>query len=167
MKQIIVTLGPASCSSASIRSLSRLTNFYRLNTSHNSISWHEKIIRKIKKIDKDSFILLDIPGIKARTNNKKSIKIKKGQKLIFSSNEQLNKENLIPLTRDLPKINKSAKYFSVDDGRYIFEIYKHTKDYLVGISRSDFTLLPKKGVNISQSVYDEVKQRKIYIDFLF
>ena len=34
----------------------------RLNTSHNNISWHKKMINLIKRLDKNIDILVDIPG---------------------------------------------------------------------------------------------------------
>ena len=34
--------------------------------------------------------------------------------------------------------------------------------YIIGKSRSSFTLLPKKGINLPNSLYDEKKQLEIY-----
>ena len=52
--------------------------------SHNTLSWHRKNINLIKKIHPDKYILVDIPGAKPRTLNIKTIKISKGQKVVFS-----------------------------------------------------------------------------------
>ena len=57
--------------------------------SHNSIEWHTEIIKKIKKKDKEKLVLVDIPGDKPRTLNKKIIKIKNGEIIKFILNQIL------------------------------------------------------------------------------
>ena len=57
-----------SCSINSIYNISKFTNYFRINGSHNSMEWHIKISKRIKEICPESFILLDIPGLKPRTN---------------------------------------------------------------------------------------------------
>ena len=66
--EILATIGPKSCSINSIYNISNFTNYFRINGSHNSIEWHIKISKRIKEICPESFILLDIPGLKPRTN---------------------------------------------------------------------------------------------------
>ena len=71
----------------------KITDIVRINGSHNSIKWHESISKKIKKINLNSKILLDIPGVKQRTKNTSSIKIKKNQNVTFSFDKKKNKNN--------------------------------------------------------------------------
>ena len=58
--KILVTIGPKSCSINSISNISKFTNYFRINGSHNSIEWHIKVSKRIKEICPESFILLDI-----------------------------------------------------------------------------------------------------------
>jgi len=67
--EILATIGPKSCSINSIYNISKFTNFFRINGSHNSMEWHINISKRIREICPESFILLDIPGLKPRTNN--------------------------------------------------------------------------------------------------
>ena len=77
--KILATIGPKSCSENSIKKISKYTNLFRINGSHNTLDWHVKVSKKIKEICPESFILLDIPGLKPRTNNNEIINIKKDQ----------------------------------------------------------------------------------------
>jgi len=165
-KNILVTIGPKSCSLSAIRNISSYTNYFRLNGSHNNLDWHKKIIKRIRLIDSKAIILIDIPGIKSRTNNLKTINIKKKSKVIFSFNTNKESKSNIPLTRALPIINKKITEFSLDDGKFYFDFVQKTNNRIEGISRSSFRLLPKKGINISACVYNESLQEKTYVNFL-
>ena len=70
MTKILATLGPVSAKS-NLKKLINIADLVRLNMSHNSIEWHTEIIKKIRKIDKEKLVLVDIPGVKPRTLNKK------------------------------------------------------------------------------------------------
>ena len=87
-------------------------------------------IKKIKKIENDVDILLDIPGIKPRTNNEKTILLKKIKLIKFAYKKTRN--SMISTTKALPKSNKKNKYFSVDDGKLVFKIIKSSKNILIG-----------------------------------
>ena len=82
--KILATIGPKSCSKDSIKKILNYTKLFRINGSHNTLDWHVKISKKIKEICPESFILLDIPGLKPRTNNDKVINVKKDQIVNFS-----------------------------------------------------------------------------------
>lgn len=166
--KILATIGPKSCTRNSIKKISNYTNLFRLNGSHNNINWHIEVSKKIKEICPNSFILLDIPGLKPRTKNSKEIKIKKNQLITFSYGEnQFEKDILsVETTKPLPKINNSIKEFSISDGLFKFVHLKNSKNNIQGISTSNFILKPKKGLNIPLSFYDDVLQEKLYLDFI-
>ena len=48
-------------------------------------------------------------------------------------------------------IDPSEKCFSVNDGQYIFDILESGEQFLIGQSRADFILLPRKGLNVPNS----------------
>ena len=69
MMKILVTIGPVSSDPVSIQKFAKKTKLFRLNGSHGSIEWHKNVIDTIRKACPDAFILMDIPGVKPRTNN--------------------------------------------------------------------------------------------------
>ena len=56
--------------------------------------------------------------------------------------------------------------FSLNDGQFLFDILETSKNHITGRSRGNFTLLPKKGLNIPGSVYDENLQLEICKNFI-
>ena len=166
MTKILATIGPASEDVSSLKSIAKHTNLFRLNGSHNEISWHKSTIKKIRQICPDAFILLDIPGINPRTNNNEKIIINENQEILFG-NSNTNKHYLsIELTKPLPKFDNNIKTFSINDGQYFFDVIEHGNDFIVGKSRSQFSLLPKKGVNLPYSIYNENEQFETYLKFI-
>ena len=75
--KILPTIGPATENIRDLKYLFKHCTMARLNSSHNEILWHKKMVKQIKKIDGKIDILVDIPGVKPRTNNSFEIKVKK------------------------------------------------------------------------------------------
>ena len=131
MSNILPTIGPATESFKNITSLLKFTKILRLNGAHNTLLWHERISKKIKKINPNSKILLDVPGVKARCRNKNELLIKKDDVVLVIYNrpdiikhliDNLNSEivfkfelknifNLIE--KKVKRINKIRKYASI------------------------------------------------------
>ena len=166
-KNIIVTIGPETCSESAIKFINKYCDIYRLNGSHNTINWHESISKIIKLQNTESLVLLDIPGVKPRTLNKESIKIKKNEQIIFSYKKISQKRRRsILISNKLPKINSDVKSFTIEDGQYNFVLEKKYKDRIIGKSLQEFILQPNKGLNIPNSIYDNIYQEKQYKSFL-
>ena len=108
MTKILATIGPAS-DGKRLKFIVKRYQLIRFNTSHNSLKWHEQNINQIKKIDPNKLILVDIPGIKPRTSNIKSIQIKKGAIVKFSNRKKA--KNIIQLSNPTPKIKKKRNIF--------------------------------------------------------
>ena len=166
---ILPTIGPITSSYKNIKLVLSYTKFVRINGSHNQISWHKKISSIVKKIDKNSRILLDLPGIKPRTLNHNMITIKKNEEAIFYFKKKTKKYkknfHQIELSKKLPKIDKK-KNFSISDGKYLFKTLRYGKNFIIGKSLSTFKLNTKQGLNIPNSYYDDMFQEKIYLQFL-
>ena len=166
MSKILPTIGPITESRKSISRILKFSNLVRINGAHNTLSWHKKISKRIKK-NKGSEILLDLPGVKPRTNNDKKYLIKKNQKVAFFYKKcKIKKILKIKITAPLPNISKGIKNFSVNDGKYFFRVKKITKNFVIGKSLGSFELEKKKGINFFNSVYDEQIQKKMYLSFL-
>ena len=165
MTKILSTIGPISSGKRVNFAISK-SKMIRFNMSHNSINWHKKNIELIKKIDPNKYVLVDIPGAKPRTLNDRSIKILKGQKISFGY--KLKKEkNVVQISNPLPSLyKKKIKYFTVSDGNFIFKFLSLKNKKLTGISSQTFYLLPKKGLNIPFSIYDNKRQSKVYTSFI-
>ena len=169
--KILATIGPISESINSIKKINNYTNLFRLNGSHNSLAWHKKICHRIKSNNIENKILLDIPGIKPRTDNKVNINIKKNDLVIFyfKKNENI-KKNIeyikVPITNPIPKTKNKIKKFSISDGLYSFKIITLKKNIIIGKSLQSFVLKPKKGLNLPNSYYDNKLQLDLYLQFL-
>lgn len=166
MINTLVTVGPNSLTEADINNFMSYTKLFRLNGSHGDIAWHQSAIKLIRKCCSDAFILLDIPGIKPRTANSGNLQINKGQKVYFGSGNVRNKILKIELTKPLPAYDKSLEEFSLNDGQFLFDVEETGSGYIIGRSRDNFTLLPKKGINLPNSIYDDTKQFEIYEKFI-
>ena len=165
MIKILVTVGPNSLNSNDLDYFSKHTVLFRLNGSHADLAWHEKAIKEIRRSCPKAFILMDLPGIKPRTANIDSISIEDGQLVCFGK-EVIEQEHLsIKLTKTLPNYPDNLRYFSVNDGQFSFDVTQRGSDFITGVSRSKFNLLPKKGLNLPGSIYDEEGQLKIYQEF--
>ena len=163
--KILPTIGPVSNSLNSIKILNKYSSIFRLNGSHNTIDWHKQTINKIKKINNQNQILLDIPGVKPRTGNKEKIFIKKNQLVAFFYKKNKFKGLSIPLTHPLPKIKKTSN-FTISDGNFQFKTIKKEKNFIVGKSNQSFTLESKKGLNIPYSIYNNNRQLKLSLKFI-
>lgn len=165
---ILVTLGPKSATFPSIQNIGRHTKFFRLNGSHNTLEWHIMVSKLIKKALPEALILLDIPGIKPRTNNDEVIDIIKNEPVDFYHGLRKSDNTIksIELTKPLPEITNGIDSFSLSDGLYEFELLEANQNYVRGRSKNDFRLLPRKGLNLPGSIYDNELQLQVYLDFL-
>ena len=163
---ILPTVGPISEDTKKLIQILNYANVLRINGSHNTLKWHQVISNKIKNLSSETVILLDIPGIKPRTKNKKEIKIKKNELVRFEYLSNENKKNVIPISNFIPSVNKKVKEFTLSDGTFKFNLKSSSKKHITGVSKSTFTLKPNKGINIADSIYDDKKQLKTYINFI-
>lgn len=167
MSKILPTIGPISEDVNSLKKILSVSKLVRINGSHGTLDWHKKIARRIKNIDREAKILLDIPGIKPRTANIESTKIKKNEIVYFYFSNRIKYDGKsIKITNPLPKIDKRCKFFSISDGQFHFKLLKKSQNYIKGKSKQDFILEPKKGLNIPFSEYNEILQGKKFIKFL-
>lgn len=166
MFKIVSTIGPISSKTVTLKKIIKLSDLIRLNGAHNTIKWHKNTIQKIKRINSEIPILIDLPGIKPRTTNIKNILIKKNEIYRFSFKKKINKnKNDIFLSNPLPEIIND-KNFTVSDGNFNFIIKKKTRNTIFAKSLQSFVLFPQKGVNFLNSKYNEINQRKKYFKYL-
>lgn len=166
MIRALVTIGPISLNTSSIIHFGKKTNLFRLNGSHSDLKWHKNAITQIRSAYPNAFILMDIPGIKPRTSNTSELSIKKGEVIAFGEPTDEIEFRHVGLTKSLPNFGKQLSTFSLNDGQFIFDVVDTGKGVVVGKSRESFNLLPKKGINLPGSIYDDNKQLSIYSEFI-
>ena len=166
MIKTIITIGPNSLSEDDILKFMSHSNLFRLNGSHSNVQWHKAAVSLIRKVCPDAFILMDIPGIKPRTANTNNIEIKKGEIVCFGENSRDRNILVINLTKALPRYESTLRKFSINDGQFLFDVIEVGKSFVIGRARESFTLLPKKGINLPGSVYDDKQQFNVYTQFI-
>ena len=163
MSKIIATIGPRTETKEEIRKLSDLgVDIFRLNLSHNNVEWHKKVIKRIREISPSSSIIADIPGRKIRTTfNVSKEKFKRAQTIYLISNnlkQGFPKSNFIYEVNNniiFSMVKKGIKIYA-DDGRLSFNVESVNEKYITLITTSDGVLKACKGINIPESLFDEV-----------
>ena len=168
MTNILATIGPITANNKAISFIAKNTNLFRLNGSHGSMDWHKQTVSKIRSVCPDAFILMDIPGIKPRTANETRVEVKKNEALCFGDCAATDFDEFvcIPLTKKIPNIRATTGQFSINDGQFIFDLMNDLGDAIIGRSHQKFWLEPKKGLNLPGSVYDEIEQERVYLNFI-
>ena len=158
--KILPTIGPETVKTKNLKFILNKTEMVRINSSHNTIDWHIKTIKKIKKINSNTVVLVDIPGVKPRTKNSTPIFIKKNKIITFKYGFK-SKSNEILLTRPLPKkirnkkfgivflIKFKKKYLIVKSEEKLLQgmFGFPTSDFFLINKTSDINLLKKKTIN--------------------
>jgi len=155
--KIISTIGPASNSPSVLGALMRKgMDVARLNFSHADLSWHQKTIDLIRKLNQKYHrkikILQDLEGHRIRIGkfkNKNGISLKKRQIVFLMHRSVAEDEKTIPFDYNGPlKEIKSGSHIFIDDGNICLIVKNSSKEYLKaevlipGIVKGD------KGVNI-------------------
>ena len=159
--KIVATVGPACDSYEKLVELVKAgVNVFRLNFSHGSHEDKLKVIDHIRQINKTEpvniAILADLQGPKLRVGDLENgqIELKDGESIIFTTTKMTGNAQKIyvsypHLTQDV----QVGERIFLDDGKMevaVKEILNDT-DIKVSITLGG-TLLPKKGVNLPDSV---------------
>jgi pyruvate kinase len=104
LTKIVATLGPASGSKTVIRNLiAKGVDIFRLNLSHGDHETVRKWIHWIREVEKERHtfigILLDLQGPKIRVGKfeQGSILLKRGQRIIFTTEKKMGDSSLVPV----------------------------------------------------------------------
>ena len=148
--KIVCTIGPKTCLSKTLLNLKKNgMNLIRLNGSHGTLSWHKKVISRIRKIMPEIPIIFDLPGQKIRvTNIKVEKKINLGQKVVFTSNQ--NNKDHKKITINNPILHKNIKNKTnvyADDGNLRLKLLNIKGKDIVCIAKTNGKILPGQGIN--------------------
>ena len=149
--KIVATIGPPTSSHKRINSLYKAgMDIARLNGSHNSLEWHEKTIKTIRKQIPMVPILLDIPGKKIRTENLQiEPSFNANDIIVLTCDESYQGNNKIPLTnKKLHLFVKKGVKILADDGTLSFIVQKVIKKDIYCLCLNKGKLRSKKGINV-------------------
>ena len=151
--KICATLGPASNNPKTILELFNSgANMFRLNFSHGSYEWHEKIIKDIRSLNIPVAIMMDTKGPEIRTGEiKNGISVKEGDKIILTIKDGIYEET--------NKISVSYKGFindvnegdliTIDSGKAIAKaIKKQNEDIEFEIIEGKCKITTKRHINL-------------------
>ncbi|MBV8549640.1 MAG: pyruvate kinase [Alphaproteobacteria bacterium] len=158
--KIVATLGPASSSKETIRSLFEAgADVFRLNFSHGTHDDHRaryKIIREVEKeMGRPIGVLADLQGPKLRlgTFANGPITLTRGQKLRLDLDPTPGNDQRVHLPH--PEIFSAVEVghdLLLDDGKVRLNITAKGKDYLDTVVVAGEKLSDRKGVNVPHAV---------------
>ena len=157
--KIICTLGPSSENITTLRKMILAgMDVARLNFSHGSHEEHLAHINLIRKLNKKYKrrvkILQDLEGYRIRIGkfkgkSKKSIELKKWQKVYLSNRDNLKDDKTIPLDYDGNLADlKPGSFLYIDDGYIALKIKSTSKKHIQTEVIMPGILKENKGVNI-------------------
>jgi len=152
--KIVATIGPSSESEDTLLKLFDAgMNVARLNLSHGTLDHHKKLFDKIRALNDEIAILLDISGPKIRVGKlKEPIELKKGQKFILTKKDIVGDETKASVT--YPALIDDLEIGSIiylNDGLISLKVIEKHPDYLVTEVLVGGVLTSNKGINVPGS----------------
>ncbi len=158
--KIVATIGPASESEANLtKMIKEGLNVARFNFSHGEYEWHEKIMKRVRKVSQELGvnvgILADLQGPRIRVVVADDLIIKRGDEVRvcesgFCSRKDMKngKEKVIFLDKkNIIKKLKKGQEILIEDGLIKLKVVKNDKKCLAKVANGG-TIKNRKGVNI-------------------
>lgn len=154
--KIVATLGPATASYDSIRSLIDAgVNVFRMNLSHGSHDVHEEIYANVRKAAEDSAtpvaVLVDLQGPKIRLEKFAAgpHELKKGDTFTITTRDVEGTKELVGTTyKGLPGDVKAGDTLLIDDGKVKLEaVSSGAEDVVTTVVVGGF-VSNNKGINL-------------------
>jgi pyruvate kinase len=149
--RIVATIGPKTNNRESLLALNEAgMNIARLNGSHNSLEWHQEVIRLIQEVLPGTPILIDIPGRKIRTTQlefEPSFEI--NDTIILTTDTSFDGREKVPVNyADLHKDLQAGQTVLADDGTLRFTITEIINQDIYLRAETPGCLKSKKGINV-------------------
>jgi len=149
--RIVATIGPKTNNRESLLALNEAgMNIARLNGSHNSLEWHQEVIRLIQEVLPGTPILIDIPGRKIRTTQlefEPSFEI--NDTIILTTDTSFDGREKVPVNyADLHKDLQAGQTVLADDGTLRFTITEIINQDIYLRAETPGYLKSKKGINV-------------------
>ena len=157
--KIVCTIGPASASENILKQLIQTgMNVARLNFSHGDYAFHRRIIRMIRRLerelDRPIAILQDLPGPKIRIGAMEGnhVRVRSRQPLVLTTREVVGNEEMISVNyRGLTTSVKKGDPILLGDGEIELEVVKVGKQTVTCRVVVGGILGSHKGIHFPQS----------------
>jgi pyruvate kinase len=157
--KIGATIGPACEDQNIIEEMIKTgMNFARLNFSHGTYEWHEKIIKRIRaaaeKLNEPIAILQDLQGPRIRIGDLpvEGVKVSAGEKLVLDTSAPKYSGSSIPIDQpDLHRYLNHGDRFLIDDGRIELKVEKVSGSEIHAIVNEGGIIKSHKGINVPDS----------------
>jgi len=157
--KIICTLGPSSKTCDIIEKIIKNgMNVARINFSHGTHEANGKLIKNVyniaKKLKKNIAVMADLQGPKIRLGDFDDTKIKKGDDVIFTPNENRSdfKKKIFPIQyKNLWKDVNKGDILKIADGLFEFEIKDIKNEEIFARVLNGGILKKRKGINCPNS----------------
>ncbi len=155
--KIVATLGPASEKKSVLREMLLAgVNVIRLNFSHGEHEWFQKIIKKIRQLDRElntfTSILADLQGPKIRIGDVENgcVELVDGSEIVITTKETMGTASRVHINYgDFPKDVSEGEKILIDDGKLVLEVLStNKKDTVKAKVIHGGSLHSKKGVNL-------------------
>lgn len=154
--KIVCTIGPSTMNEKNLESLVRSgMNVARLNMSHGTHEEKATVIENLRKIRKrlgvPLAIMIDVEGPKIRTGELKEeeIELKKGSKLVLTTNDIIGDERRISIDyKGLPKDVKEGDKILMNDGLIALEVMSTTNDEIETKVLNSGVITHHRGLNV-------------------
>lgn len=148
--RIVATIGPASESAEAIRGLAHAgAAVFRLNGSHNSMDWHERVVARIRAAAPAHPILLDIPGRKIRTGDlDRPLTFAAGDIVRFAPATAARGGAVVVNSDRLAGICRVGGPILADDGTLRFVVVEVDGEVVAARAAFGGTLHSRKGLNV-------------------
>lgn len=156
--KIIATVGPASNSKSTLKSLIEVgVDVFRLNFSHGTHEDHLKVINNINALNDEMgtniSMLQDLQGPKIRLGEmEKGTKIKRGHEFIITTGEIIGNEYMASTVyKSLPSDVVEGAMILIDDGRIELKVKSIEKNCVITEVICGGKVKSKKGINLPSS----------------
>ena len=149
--KIVATIGPNTANKDSLKKMFTAgMTVARLNGSHNTLQWHQNVIKLIKETLPECPILLDIPGKKIRTAKLKlEPNFKVNDKIILTTAAGFTGEEKVSITnKNLHKYISKGDIVFADDGTLKFIVEKVINRDIIIKAKTNGILKSSKGINV-------------------
>ncbi|TAK07240.1 pyruvate kinase [bacterium] len=160
--KIVCTIGPASESEKIIRGLIQSgMDVARLNFSHGTYAFHQRIIRTIRRIaqrlDKPVALLQDLPGPKIRVGpiEGNRVTLPTGKLFVLTTRKILGNHQIVSVSyRDFPQSVKKGDPILLGDGEIELEVLKRNFEGVTCKITVGGTLSSHKGIHFPRGSLD-------------
>ncbi|MHA1680310.1 MAG: pyruvate kinase [Promethearchaeota archaeon] len=150
--KIVCTLGPASCEPDQIRGLcERGMDVARLNYSHGTLEYKEKLFNIVREVDPSIAILCDIQGPKIRIGQIKDsgVVLHNGDPVAITTEEIVGDEKRFSISyKNLPSETAKGEFIFINDGIVCLRVDEVSSNEINCTIVAGGFISSKKGVNL-------------------